>query len=292
MALRPTGEADAMITLAENRYGKSRVRVVKVTRHPDRHDFREWTVEILVEGDFESCFVLGDNSKILPTDTMKNTVYSLARNSLAECMEGFGKELSTFLLDRNPQVSAARITLSENNWERLQTGGKLHPTTFVQSSSERQTAEITAPRGGVLAVQSGLENLVILKTAGSEFVGFIRDSLTTLPEMTDRLFGSVVRASWNYSSPDVPFVALRSKIRGILLNTFARHMSKSVQHTLYAMGEAVLADVPEVEEIELTLPNKHYLLADLERFGQNNPNEIFVPTNEPFGLIKGTISRG
>jgi len=291
MDLRRTGEADAMITLAENRYGKSRVRVVKVTRHPDRHDFREWTLEILLEGDFESCFVHGDNSKILPTDTMKNTVYSLARNSLAECMEDFGKELSSFLLDRNPQVSAARITLSENNWEHLQTGGKAHPTTFVQSSNERQTAEIRAPRGGVVAVQSGLENLVILKTAGSEFVGFIKDSLTTLPESTDRLFGSVVRASWKYSSPEASFVALRSKIRGVLLNVFARHTSKSVQHTLYAMGEAVLAGVPEVEEIELTLPNKHYLLVDLERFGQNNPNEIFVPIDEPHGYIEARIRR-
>ena len=291
MALRHTGEADPMITLAENRYGKSRVRVVKVKRHPDRHDFREWTVEILVEGDFESCFVHGDNSKILPTDTMKNTVYSLARNSLAECMEDFGKEVISFLLDRNPQISAARVALSENTWEHLQTGGKPHPTTFVQSSNERQTTEITAARSGVLSVRSGFENLVLLKTARSEFVGFIKDSLTTLPEMTDRLFGSVVRASWNYSSPEAPFVTLRSKIRGILLNVFAGHSSKSVQHTLYAMGEAALRNVPEIEEIELTLPNKHYLLVDLEGFGQNNPNEIFVPIDEPHGYIEARIRR-
>ncbi len=291
MALRHTGEADPMITLAENRYGKSRVRVVKVKRHPDRHDFREWTVEILVEGDFQSCFVNGDNSKILPTDTMKNTVYWLARNSLAECMEDFGKEVSSFLLDRNPQISAARVTLSENTWEHLHTDGKPHPTTFVQSNNERQTAEIRAARIGVLSVRSGFENLVILKTAGSEFVGFIRDSLTTLPEMSDRLFGSVVRASWNYSSPDASFATLRSAIRGVLLSVFAGHTSKSVQHTLYAMGEAVLANVPEVEEIELTLPNKHYLLADLGGFGQNNPNEIFVPSDEPHGYIEARIRR-
>jgi urate oxidase len=291
MALRHTGEADPMITLAENRYGKSRVRVVKVKRHPDRHDFREWTVEILVEGDFESCFVNGDNSKILPTDTMKNTVYWLARNSLAECMEDFGKEVISFLVDRNPQISVARVTLSENTWEHLHTDGKPHPTAFVQSSNERQTAEIRAARSGVLSVRSGFENLVILKTAGSEFVGFIKDSLTTLPEMTDRLFGSVVRARWKYSSPDASFVTLRSGIRGVLLSVFAGHTSKSVQHTLYAMGEAVLANVPEVEEIELTLPNKHYLLVDLGEFGQNNPNEIFVPIDEPHGYIEARIRR-
>src|SRR5580658_5564010 len=133
MVTRRTGGADAMIALAENSYGKSRVRLVKVKRHSDHHDFREWTIEILLEGDFESCFVEGDNSKILPTDTMKNTVYSLARTSSADCMEDYGKELVAFLLERNPQVSAATVGISEKTWEHLRTGGKPHPTTFVQS---------------------------------------------------------------------------------------------------------------------------------------------------------------
>ena len=277
--------------LAENRYGKSRIRVVKVKRHPDRHDFREWSVEILLEGDFESCFVEGDNGKILPTDTMKNTVYSLARSSSAECMEEFGKELVAFFLDRNPQVSAARVSLAEKTWEHVQTGGKPHPTTFVQSSRECQTAEIAASTKWRAVLRSGLDNLVILKTAGSEFVGFIKDSLTTLPEATDRLFGTAVRARWTYSSPTVAFATLRSKIREILLSVFARHASKSVQHTLYAMGEGVLANVPEISDIELTMPNKHCLLVDLSRFGQDNPNEIFVPIDEPHGTIEARLRR-
>ena len=170
-----------MISLAENRYGKSRVRLAKVKRHADRHDFQEWTLEILLEGDFESCFVEGDNSKILPTDTMKNIVYSLARTSSAECMEEFAKELIAFLLARNPQVSMVRVSASEKAWEHLHTGGKLHSSTFVQSSCECQTTEIVATRNAIPSVHSGLENLVILKTAGSEFVGFLKDSLTTLP---------------------------------------------------------------------------------------------------------------
>jgi urate oxidase len=279
------------MTLAENSYGKSRVRLAKVKRHPDHHDFCEWTIEILLEGDFESCFVDGDNSKVLPTDTMKNTVYSLARSSLAKCMEDFGKELASFFLDRNPQVSAARVTLSEKSWEHLPASGKLHPTTFVQSSGERQTAEVRATRNGAPSVRSGLENVVILKTAGSEFTGFLKDSLTTLPEATDRLFGTSVRARWKYSAPSLPFPVLRLKIREILLNTFAEHASKSVQHTLYAMGEAALANVPEVGDIELTMPNKHYLPADLSRFAQDNPNEIFVPIDEPHGTIEARLRR-
>ncbi len=280
-----------MITLAENSYGKSRVRLAKVKRHSGHHDFREWTIEILLEGDFESCFVAGDNSKILPTDTMKNAVYSLARTSSAECMEEFGKELVAFLLDRNPQVSAARVTLSEKSWQHFQAGGKPHPTTFIQSSSECQTAETAATRNTKLSVRSGLENLIILKTASSEFTGFIKDSLTTLPEATDRLFGTSLGARWNYSSPSLPFAALRSKIRDVLLNVFAAHTSKSLQHTLYAMGEAALANVSEIEDMELTMPNKHYLLADLSPFGQDNPNEIFVPIDEPHGTIEARLRR-
>ncbi|HMD37902.1 MAG TPA: urate oxidase [Candidatus Acidoferrum sp.] len=280
-----------MSKLAENVYGKSRVRLAKVKRHADHNDFREWTIEISLQGDFDSCFVAGDNSKILPTDTMKNTVYSLARTSSAECMEEFGKELAAFFLERNPQVSMTRITLAEKYWDHLHTNGKPHPTTFVQSSGEHQTAEVSANRNAAPSIRSGLENLVIMKTANSAFAGFIKDSLTTLPEATDRLFATSVRARWNYSSANLPFPALRSRIREILLSAFADHTSKSVQHTLYAMGESALENVPQIEDIELTMPNKHYLLADLSRFGQDNPNEIFVPIDEPHGTIEARLRR-
>jgi urate oxidase len=280
-----------MIALGQNRYGKSRVRLVKVKRQSGYHALRDWTVEILLEGDFESCFVDGDNSKILPTDTMKNTVYSLARSSNAECIEDFAQEIVAFLLERNPQVAVARASLSEKAWEHLNTNASPHPTTFVQSSGECQMTDVVAERNVAPTVRSGFDNLVILKTAGSQFVGFIKDPLTTLPESTDRLFGTALRARWNYLSPAVPFAKLRSKIRGTLLEVFAAHESKSVQHTLYAMGEKVLADVREIADIELTMPNKHCLLVDLSRFGQDNPNEIFVPIDEPHGYIEAHIRR-
>jgi urate oxidase len=280
-----------MIALAENSYGKSRVRIAKVKRHADHHEFHEWTIDILLQGDFESCFVAGDNSKILPTDTMKNTVYSLARTSSADCMEEFGKELVTFFLDRNPQVSAAQVALSEKSWQHLFANGKPHPTTFVQSSAECQTAEIAADRKGTVSVCSGIDNLIIMKTAGSEFAGFVKDSLTTLPETTDRLFATSLRARWKYSASNASFPALRSKIRELVVSVFAGHTSKSVQHTLYAMGEAALASVPEIEDMELMMPNKHYLLADLSRFDQDNPNEIFVPIDEPHGTIEARLRR-
>ena len=277
------------MALAENRYGKSRVRLVRVKRYADRHDFREWSLDILLEGDFESCFRDGDNSKILATDTMKNTVYSLARASSATCMEEFGKELVDFLLRRNPQVSKTEVNISEKTWERVPVSGQPHPTTFLQSSGERATTKVSRAPEGEFLIISGIENLVIMKTASSGFGGFIQDSLTTLPPTADRLMGTALRAHWNYRSEAGLFAAARVKIREILLAVFADHDSKSIQHTLYAMGEAVLKSVPEVSEIQLAMPNLHCLLVDLSRFGQDNPNEIFVPTDEPHGTIEATL---
>jgi urate oxidase len=280
-----------MIAVAENKYGKSRVRLVQVKRKAGWHDLREWSLEVLLQGDFDSCFVEGDNSKILPTDTMKNMVYSLARDSAAESMEEFAKELIDFLLLRNPQVSAAEVCISEKAWDHLHSGGKLQPTTFVQTSGESQTTQVTRTPTTDFAVSSGFENLIIMKTSGSAFEGYILDSLTTLPPAKDRLLGTAVRATWKYRRTDAAFSSLRTKIREILLSAFAAHDSKSVQHTLYAMGKAALESVAEIEDIELAMPNKHCLLVDLSRFGQDNPNEIFVPVDEPHGNIQARLRR-
>ena len=280
-----------MIALAENRYGKSRVRLMKVTRHPHGHELREWTVQVLLEGDFDTAHVDGDNSKILPTDTMKNTVYSLARNSKATSMEAYAKELVDFLLGRNPQVSSAEVQIASTLWKRLTIDGKPHPSAFMHGSDERQTTHVERAQGGEFNVVSGLENLVILKTANSGFEGYIKDSLTTLPETSDRLFGTAVRSDWHYTSSDFDYDAIRTTIRETMLRAFANHESKSVQQTLYAMGEDALAAVPQIDSIEFGMPNKHCLLVDLSRFGQDNPNEIFVPTDEPHGYIEATIRR-
>ena len=280
-----------MITLAENTYGKSSVRVMKVQRDGPLHTVKEWKVEVLLSGDFESCFTAGDNSKILPTDTMKNTVYSRARESTAECIEDFARELADFLLARNPQVERVAINIASTAWDHALVQGKPHPSTFVRGSGETQTTAVTYARGGGVSVASGLDGLVVLKTANSGFEGYPKDSLTTLPETADRLFGTSMRAQWKYESAGLPFEPLRSKLRETLIQAFAEHDSKSVQHTLYAMAQAALEGVPEIMDIELAMPNKHCLLVDLSRFGQTNPNQIFVPTDEPYGNITARIRR-
>jgi urate oxidase len=280
-----------MALLAENRYGKSRVRVVKVSRKDGMHTVREWSVNVLIQGDYDDCFRTGSNSDILPTDTMKNTVYSLARDSGADCIEDFAKEMIAHFLSSYRQAQSVAVDIEEKPWNHLIFGGEAHPTSFQQESGELQTTSVMGSRSAAPTVSSGLSGLVILKTSNSAFEGYIKDRLTTLRETNDRLFGTDVTASWTYDGDALAFEQLRSEVREALLRAFANHKSLSVQHTLFAMAEAALARVARVTDITLTMPNKHCLLIDLSPFGQDNPNEIFVPTEEPHGYIEATVRR-
>ena len=288
-------ESKSIAKLTTNRYGKSRIRLMRVTRHDDHNDVDEWTVQVLLSGDFETVHTLGDNSKILPTDTVKNTVYSVARSSSAESMEDFAKQLVDFLLLRNAQVQSVEVVIASTLWKRLTVDGKPHPTAFMRGSDERQTATVSRGQGGAFAITSGLEQMTIMKTAQSGFVGYIKDSLTTLPETTDRLFATALKADWPYTvkaiAEGIDFNKVRMHLREKMISTFANHNSLSVQQTLYAMAEAALAHTDIIDEVSMLMPNKHNLLVDLGRFGQTNPNHIFVPTDEPHGTIEATVRR-
>jgi urate oxidase len=275
--------------LTENSYGKQAVRLVTVRRHPDRHELKDVTVGIRFEGDFAAAYTDGDNGGVLPTDTMKNTVYALAAEHPFDDVEDFGLLLTDHFLTRNPRAARVRVELVEHLWEPIETGGVVHPHAFRRAGSERRTAEVTRDREGV-KVRAGLEDLVVMKTARSAFEGFPRDRYTTLPETADRILATAVRAAWRYSRPDVAF-ELWHQVRRVLLETFAEHDSRSVQQTLYAMGEAVVQAL-DVEEIHLAMPNKHHIPVDLRPFGMENRNEIFVATPEPYGLIEGRVRRG
>jgi len=280
-----------MITLGENRYGKSRVRVMKVEWQGERHAVHEWNVEVWLKGDFESCFADGDNSRILPTDTMKNTVYYLAHLSKAEHIEGFATELVTYLLENNPQVTEAGASIAASLWGPLAAGGRMHETAFIQAGNARETTTVTGKRGETVSVASGFRDLSILKTAKSGFAGYIKDRLTTLRETHDRLLGTLAAAEWKYAADGVDYTAARLRITDALLHAFAVHDSLSVQQTLYAMGKAAIEAERSISEIHLSMPNKHCNLVDLSPFGLDNPNHIFVPTDEPHGSIEATLRR-
>ena len=277
--------------LGPNSYGKSGIRLVKVTRHPDRHDLKDLTVAIRLEGDFEKAHTVGDNSAVLPTDTMKNTVYALASEGSLEEIESFGVVLARHFVESHAPVSRARIEISEHFWERLDVSGRPHRHAFRRAGEETRLARIVLDRGGEPSVEAGIENLVILKTARSGFAGFPRDRYTTLKETTDRILATALSAIWSYVGSEHSFNVLWKAVRQTLLETFADHDSRSVQHTLHAMGEAVLERHGELRQIHLTMPNKHHLAVDLSPFGLPNENEIFVATEEPYGLIEATIAR-
>lgn len=279
--------------LTENSYGKSAVRLVRVVRGADRHEVRDLTVDIAFEGDFEAVHLEGDNAPVLPTDTMKNTVYALARESAIPSPEEFGIELAQHFLGTVPHLSRVRVDLAEHGWERLTVNGKPHTHAFRRAGEERRLARVAATRRGT-TVEAGVEDLTVLKTTGSAFEGYMRDRFTTLPETKDRIFATAIRAVWRYGDAErgIDFNAAWEGGRAALLETFATHdESRSVQHTLYAMGAAAIERVAAIEEIHLSLPNKHHLLVDLGRFGMENPNEVFVATTEPYGLIEATLMR-
>jgi urate oxidase len=277
-----------MPELSWNRYGKSRIRLVKVRRSAERHELVDLTIDVQLEGDFGAVYVDGDNAPCLATDTMKNTVYALARTDRIDHVEGFALRLAEHFRAK-PAVSRARISAVEHRWDRVSLGGRPHPHAFVQPGAEQWTTEVTRDARGAETV-SGLRHLVVLKTADSAFSGFPRDEYTTLPETDDRIMATSITASWKYRSGTSDFAA-RDRIRSALLETFATHVSRSVQQTLYAMGEAALASCADATEITLTLPNRHHLLVDLVPFGLDNPNEVFVATDQPFGLIEATVRR-
>ena len=271
-----------MSPLAWNRYGKSHVRLVKLRRSREPHELVDLTIDIQLEGAFDGVYVDGDNRPCVATDTMKNTVYALARQDPIQHVEAFAARLADHFAEK-PAVSSARISAVEHRWDRLTAHA------FAQPGGEQWTTVVTRDARGT-SVVSGLTNLVVLKTTDSAFSGFPRDEYTTLPDVEDRILATSLTAVWTYRAGTSDFAA-RDRIRAALVETFAAHMSRSVQQTLYAMGQAALAACADITEVTLTLPNRHHLLVDLKPFGLDNPNEIFVATDEPFGLIEATVTR-
>lgn len=290
-----------VVHLGDNNYGKSLVRMVKVARAGRRHTVTELSIDIALQGDFDAIHTRGDNRKCLPTDTMKNTVYALGKKHPLDTIESFAAHLGRHFVYRNPQVGAATVNIAQVPWKRVRVNGAEHPHTFIKGSAERQTCTVTTMRDGGprkssarTFITSGIADLVILKSTDSGFSGFLRDEFTTLPDTDDRIFATSLSAWWNYASDSpekLDHARCRELIRETMIATFAAHKSRSVQQTLYAMGQAALRACPHVDQIRLSMPNKHCLLVNLKPFGMTNRNEIFVPTDEPHGLIEATIER-
>ena len=251
---------------------------------------RDLSVDIRFEGEFDASYTAGDNRDVLPTDTMKNTVYALAAKHPVRDPESFGLVLGSHFLERSPRLQRVTVGFTEYAWRNIAIGEREHGTSFMRRGPDTRIATVASGRDGV-HIEAGVEDLLIMKTSRSAFAGFPRDEFTTLAETRDRLLATSMTARWQYQNADVEFETSWRVVRDTLLETFALHESESVQHTLYAMGQAVIDGVDLVTSITLTMPNKHHLPIDLAKLGLENRNEIFVATEEPFGLIEATITR-
>ncbi|MEX2171100.1 MAG: urate oxidase [Pirellulales bacterium] len=279
------------VILWQDSYGKSRVRLAKVHREGKTHEVVELSVDIELSGDFSAAYTDGDNHLVIPTDTMKNTVYALARQHDVRALEPFSGLLARHFLGNFSHVDLARVQIVEHAWRRLEIDGYPCSQSFLGSTSEQFTCSATAVRGADEEIEcnmlTGIQGLSLMKTAESGFAGFLHDQYTTLADTDDRILATTVAAEWSYESPPTDFRAARERVRVTLIEAFAAKYSPSVQATLNDMATAVfsLSAEANVDSIRLEMPNQHRLLVNLAPFGLDNPNEIFVPTDEPFGKI-------
>jgi urate oxidase len=277
-------------------YGKSRIRLTKVDRESDVHEIVELSVDIELDGDFDAAYTRGDNSLVIPTDTIKNTVYAFARELDPGELETFAWTLGSHFVESFEHVSHAAVRITETPWQRLAIDGQEHPHAFLGASTERNTCQavVELAKGGEElegAIECGLEGLMLLKTSESGFSNFLKDEFTILPETDDRILATNVTAKWAYNDTPDDWRKIRQRIRTILIREFTTRFSPSVQATLFEMASAVLGAEPVVEEINLSMPNLHRNLIDLKPFELDNANILFVPTDEPHGIITASVTR-
>ena len=272
------------IVLGANRYGKAETRLVRVTKDGETHTLADLNVSIALAGDLEATHLTGDNAGVLPTDTMKNTVYAFAKEHGVGQPEAFGLLLARYFVESQPQVHGARVSIEAFAWERL------GPHSFQRTADFTRLTVIDVSASAVQIV-SGISGLVMLNSTASEFHGFPVDDYTTLKPTTDRILATAVDARWRHISDESDFADSFAGVVAALKGAFVDTYSYSLQQTLLSMGKHALESRPEIAEIRLTLPNKHHYLVDLRPFGLENDNEVFIAGDRPYGLIEGTVTR-
>jgi len=286
------------IVLGANQYGKSENRVVRIYRDTERHEIRDLNVSTWLRGDFEDAHTTGDQANVLPTDTQKNTAFAYAKEHGVTSPEDYAVALATHFLDAAPPATGALVRVEEYAWDRIEVDGSGHDHSFVRRGTETRTVWVTVDGRGEqqrVWVVSGFTDLVVLKSTGSEFKGFLKDGYTTLQETDDRIMATSLTASWRHEGTaaqrDTDWDASYEEVKRTLLAGYATTYSRALQETLQAMGSAVLESQPGVAEIKFSAPNKHHFLVDLEPFGIENNGEVFIAADRPYGLIQAALSR-
>ena len=281
------------IILGDNQYGKAETHMVRITKGGGDgavHEIKDIVVSVALAGDFAASHLVGDNSKVVPTDTQKNTIYAFAKEAPVGEIEEFALRLGRHFERAFESVKRSRIAIEEHHWARIEVGGRPHPHSFLRASPEKRTALVTCTRDDDWVV-GGITGLVLLKSTGSEFWGYPRDRYTTLEETRDRVLATEVTARWRYAGDVVDWAESFAASRRLLIEAFAAKHSLALQQTVYAMGEAVLKARAEIVEVRLAMQNNHHYVVDLSPFGLENKNEVFYAADRPYGLIEGTVTR-
>ena len=283
------------IVLGSNRYGKAEVRLVHIERSTPVHVITDVNVTSQLIGDFADSHYTGANDKVIATDTQKNTVYALARKGGVPSIEEFGLRLARNFVGAYDYVTGARMEIEQFAWDRIQTPSGPHDHSFVKGASMVRNTLVRKDADGEI-VMSGLSDLVVLKSTGSEFHGFPDVPYTSLVETDDRVMATSVSARWVYANSgaiadELDWNATFTSVREVLLAEFANLHSLALQQTLFAMGRAVLEAHPEILEIRLSMPNIHHFVVDLSKWDLDNPNMVFYAADRPYGLIEAAVVR-
>jgi urate oxidase len=277
------------IVLGANSYGKAGNHLFKVVRATDSHEVRDYRVDVALTGDYDAVHTEGDNTEAMATDTMRNTVYAVAKQKSFDTPEEYGLQLVDYLLTQ-PRVRGARVSVVEQRWDRIVVDGQPHQHSFTKAAGGKHTA-IATGQGDQRTISAGIDDLHVLKTTNSGWANFLEGGYRTLKDTDDRILATSITASWDYREPRGDFGACWDGVHEQIGRTFTDHFSPSVQHTIWRMGQAVLKRFEQIERISFVLPNKHHILYDLAPFGLDNDREIYWVTVEPFGRIEATIER-
>lgn len=271
-------------------YGKGRVRIMRVKRDTVRHEVRELNIQVMLEGDFSGSFLSADNSKVIATDSIKNIVNITARENPGLDAEDFLQVIAAYFFNHYAHADKVSIAAHETKWARLEIDGAAHDHAFQLDANGQPVTRLTATRADQ-KITSGVEGFTFLKTTESGWVGYVMDEATTLAETTDRIFSTAMNAAWTWESAPKHYPEANAKILKAMMHVFATTYSPSVQNSLFLMGSAALETVPEIVEISMACPNKHYIPLNMAPFKRDNPNVVFLPTDEPHGQIECTVTR-
>ncbi|KAM0737226.1 Uricase [Formica fusca] len=282
-------------------YGKNNIKLLYVRRDDAlHHEIREYEVDTHLRLISQKDYKDGDNHDIIATDSQKNTVYLMAKKYGIRSPEEFALLICSHFLYTYEHIAEVSIYVEEYPWTRHYVDKVPHNHAFVMSPTATRFCQVSQLKNESPLIRGGLKGLRVLKTTQSSFTDFIQDEYRTLPDMNDRIFSTVVTATWEFSTATgVDFDNVWYTVRDSIMENFAGPpdtgiYSPSVQNTLYLAEKSILNKVKQIQSIQMQMPNKHYFDMDFSKFSklvQGQNREVYLPVDKPSGIIYAQLNR-